>query len=254
MRDQILLNLRASYALRGSFYLQVLFMMLNNLIFFAIWIIFFNRMEEIRGWKLPDMMLLYAVVTSSFGVTMVMGGGLRRLAMLIAQGRLDSFLALPKPILLTTVSSESVPSGWGDICSGVLLFFLSGYLGGWQILSFIFVIFTSSLVLLATGIILSSLSFWLMQVEGFARQWFEYLITISCYPASIFTHPFKIILFTILPAGFVGFLPVQLIRGLELQTLGYVMAGSIFYVSLAHWIFHRGLRHYVSGNTLSLKT
>ena len=43
-------NLQSVMEYRASFLLQVLGMMANNFIYFAIWIIFFNRFKEVRGW------------------------------------------------------------------------------------------------------------------------------------------------------------------------------------------------------------
>lgn len=254
IKHQLLFNFRASYALRSAFYLQFLFMIVNNLIFFLIWWIFFTKLEEIRGWKLNDLMLLYGVVVASFGLSMILAGGFRRLPFYIARGRLDSFLTQPRPVLLSTVLSESVPSGWGNLVTGFLLFFLSGYLEWTQIAFYILVLITSTLVFVMSGVLISSLGFWLQEMEGFARQWFEYLVTISCYPSSIFTSPFKIVLYTVLPAGFIGYLPVDLIRQPQLSTMIQILLAAIAYTALAQYVFHRGLRRYVSANTISLKT
>ena len=37
-------------------------MMLNNFIYFAIWIIFFQRFKEVRGWGISDMYITYGVL------------------------------------------------------------------------------------------------------------------------------------------------------------------------------------------------
>ena len=46
LRALVATNLKASFALRGAFWMQVFFMLFNNLIFFVMWWIFFDRFEE----------------------------------------------------------------------------------------------------------------------------------------------------------------------------------------------------------------
>ena len=43
-------NLKASLAQRGAFAMQVLFMIVNNLVFFVFWWALMNRVDTIRGW------------------------------------------------------------------------------------------------------------------------------------------------------------------------------------------------------------
>ena len=45
-RALIATNLKASFALRGSFWIQAAFMVMNNLIFFSVWWIFFSALLE----------------------------------------------------------------------------------------------------------------------------------------------------------------------------------------------------------------
>ena len=119
-------NLKASLALRGAFWLQAIFMIANNAIYFSIWFIFFDRFEEIRGWRLGDVGALYGIVATSFGLCVVFAGGVRELARMIIDGDLDSFMTQPKNLLLHTLGSRTFASGWGDIASGIFLLTMSG--------------------------------------------------------------------------------------------------------------------------------
>src|SRR5690606_26028258 len=112
-------NLKSSFARRASFWLSVLFMAANNLIFFAMWWILFERFEEIGGWRIGDMLALFGVVASAFGLAVVFGGGVRDLARTIIEGDLDAVMTQPKNVLLHVLASRSSASGWGDVGSGV---------------------------------------------------------------------------------------------------------------------------------------
>jgi ABC-2 type transport system permease protein len=99
-RALVATNLKAAFALRGAFWLQVVFMFLNNLIFFSFWWLAFQQIDDLAGWRLRDLCALYGLVAGAFGLSMVLGGGVRDLARSIADGELDTWLTQPKPPLL----------------------------------------------------------------------------------------------------------------------------------------------------------
>ena len=70
-------------ALRGAFALQASFMLINNAVFFTMWLIFFNRFEEVGGWKLEDVGIVFGVVALAFGLAHVLGAGATQLARMI---------------------------------------------------------------------------------------------------------------------------------------------------------------------------
>src|SRR5688500_9897809 len=111
-------SLRASVALRGAFVAQVALMALNNLFFFSTWWILFERFGDVRGWRMPDMLALYGVSATGFGVAAALCGGMFELSRLIAEGELDALLTQPKSVLLRAIASRSRASGWGDVLSG----------------------------------------------------------------------------------------------------------------------------------------
>src|ERR1041385_5404766 len=93
-------NLQSVMEYRVSFFMQVIGMMLNDFIYFAIWIIFFERFKEVRGWGIGDMYITYGVLASAFGLVALLFGNAFTLSEIINQGRLDYYLSLPRPVLL----------------------------------------------------------------------------------------------------------------------------------------------------------
>jgi ABC-2 type transport system permease protein len=241
-------NLKASMALRGAFWAQVIFMALNNLIFFVMWWIFFDRFKEIE-----DMAAIYGMVAGAFGLAMIFVAGARELARYIAEGDLDSFLTQPKSALLQSVASRSNASGWGDVVSGFVLLYLSGYFGVAEVLWGAVGMACGATVFLATMVIVHSMAFWLGHVGALARQVSEFLIIFSAYPKTIFSGALKFLLFTALPAGFVSYLPVELVRGFSLPTLAAVVGGALLYSALAIAVFAAGLRRYESGSRFGVR-
>ena len=252
-RALVAINLKSSFALRGAFWLQAAFMAANNALFFVFWWIFFDRFEEIRGWRVADMSALYGIVATGFGAAVVFAGGVRDLSRLIADGDLDAFLTQPKSPLLHAIASGTHASGWGDIGSGLVFLALSG-LVGWQTLPLAAVaVVCSAVVFVASGVLLHSLAFWLGRVEALARQLWEFLVTFSLYPRPLFSGALKLVLFTLIPAGFIGYLPVELLRDYTVAGLLAALGGALGYALLAKLVFAAGLRHYESGNRFGVR-
>src|SRR5262245_38464583 len=175
-------NLRASLALRGAFWLQASFMVLNNVAYFAVWWIFFARFDDVGGWRLADLAALYGVVARSFGLTIVLCGGLRDLARHILEGSLDTWLTQPRPPLLQVLASQSRAAGWGDFASGIAFIATCGVVSADEIPLAIAAVLLAATVFVSSGVILHSLAFWLGEVDSLARQVWEFLITFSLYP------------------------------------------------------------------------
>jgi len=243
-------TLKASLALRGAFWLQAALMAVNNLVFFTVWWIFFDAFEEVRGWRIGDMAALYGVVATAFGLTVVFAGGVRDLALRIGEGDLDALLTQPRSVLLQALASRSWAAGWGDMLSGVGLLAVSGVLSPANLLVAPVAIAISASVFVSSGVLLGCTAFWLGRTDMLARQLLDYLVTFSMYPSPIFGGGVRVLLFTLIPAGFVGHLPVALLRALDAPTAAAALGGALAYAALAFVVFRRGLARYGSGNQL----
>jgi len=252
-RALVAMNLRSGLALRGAFWLQAAFMVLNNLGFFATWLLLFDRFPEIGGWRLHDVLTLFGVVASGYGASVVFTGGFRDLARTINDGELDSSLVQPKPVLLHVLASRSVVSGWGDLATGVIMLGIAGALAPSALGSTLLAVTSSACVFTASGVILQSLAFWLGGMEAFARQISDFTLAFSLYPRPLFTGGVAFVLYTVVPAGFVGFLPAELVRAPSLALAAEALAASVVWMLLALVVFGRGLRRYASGNRIGAR-
>jgi ABC-2 type transport system permease protein len=249
-RALLWMNLKAPTALRASFFTQMLFMVANNLVFFTVWWIFFGKFKEVNGWTLREIEAMYGLSAGSFGLGIAFGNGARQIAAKIVNGELDTFLVQPRNPLLHQVGSVSQPSGWGDLLSAAVLIHLSGYatLGNLPLL--LLFACSGAVVFLSSAVIVNSLAFWLGNIEQLARQFVEFVITFSVYPQTIFPLYFKIFLLTVIPAGLISYIPVEILkRHVPLWSLAVAGAALCFAV-LAQTIFRLGLRRYESGNRI----
>jgi ABC-2 type transport system permease protein len=241
-------SVRSAMAERGSFFMRVILMAVNNAIFFSFWIVLLSRVPRIRGYGLGDVALLYGIVAVANGVAVFLAGGAQYLARMIHDGELDALIAQPKPTLLYAAGLRSQPAGLGDVVSGVIMIALSGRVALLGIPVVLGAGMAGAVVLVATAVLMHSAAFWLGRTESASRQLYEVTLMFSLYPDTLFTGPVRWILYTVIPAGFVGYLPAELIRAPRLWTAMAVGGAVVAYAVVAVWVFERGLRAYSSGS------
>ncbi len=251
-RALVATNVKATLALRGAFAIQALFMALNNFTFFVFWWALMGHVPSLRGWRLADIQLLFGLVAVTFGLTVSVAGGVRHLGRFIDDGSLDTLLTQPKPTLIYALGMRAQPSGVGDMLSGLIFIVWSGQVSWRTVPPLVVVIAASALILAASGVVFFSLGFWLGRVETVAAQLWELLITFALYPEPLFGGALRLVLFTVLPAGFVGYLPVRIVRDPSLVGMTLLLIAAIAYMRIAAAVFDRGLRRYASGNGFTM--
>jgi len=246
-------NLQSVMEYRISFIMQVIGMMLNNFIYFAIWIIFFERFKEVRGWGIDDMYITFGVLASAFGLVALLFGNAFTLSDIINQGRLDYYLSLPRPVLLHAVSSRMISSGMGDFTYGFISYALSGQYTWDGFLRFVLATLLAATVFAAFLILIQSLAFWFGVLSGFTNLMVNAIITFGIYPTTLFDNYAKLILFTLVPAAFVGAVPAEFVRTFTWQTLGELLLGAMVFLFLAVSVFRLGLKRYESGSAIQVE-
>ena len=246
-------NLLSAMEYRAAFIAQIAGMMLNNGFYFIFWIIFFDQFGEVRGWNLNDMFLVFGIAAASFGLTAFLFGNAFSMSEVIAGGRMDYYLSMPRPVLLHTIASRAIPSGLGDLTYGILSYLLSGYFSLDGLGRFLLGVILASTVFVAFLIIVHSLTFWLGNAQALAGLLMNAMLTFALYPSSLFDGPAKFILFSIIPAALMGSIPASLVRGMTWGNLGGLLIGAVLLLGLAITIFHLGLRRYESGSAIQVE-
>ena len=246
-------NLQSAMEYRGAFLSQIFGMMVNNFIYFAIWIIFFDRFKQVRGWGINDMWITYGVLASAFGLVSLLFGNAFNLSDIISKGRLDYYLSTPRPVLLHAVASRMVGSGMGDFSYGFISYILSGQFT-WDGLSrFILGTLLAAIVFASFLILIQSLTFWLGMMSNASMLVLNAMITFGIYPITIFDNTAKLILFTVIPAALMGAVPAEFVRAFNWQSLSILLAGAVVFLALAITVFHLGLKRYESGSGIQVE-
>jgi ABC-2 type transport system permease protein len=239
---------KASLALRGTFVAQIVFMAINNLLFFSIWWLLLDRFPSVGGYTLADMALLFGVCASGYGVASLVCGGMFQLGRHIGDGDLDALLCQPRNVLWRALASHTQAAGFGDVASGLLLIALSGQVAVWRFPIVLLAVTLSATTLVATCVMGQALVFWLGRVERLSRTFFDFVGTLATQPPTLFSGGIKLLMFTVLPAAFVGHVPADMIRHWHVHDLGLAILGTGLYTACAVWVFTRGLRRYASGS------
>jgi ABC-2 type transport system permease protein len=246
-------NLLSSMEYRVSFLSQVIGMILNDGIYFLVWVIFFDRFNSVRGWGITDMYVTFGITAGAFGLVSIFFGNAFNLGEIITRGRLDYYLSLPRPVLLHAVASRSTASGVGDLSYGFLSFFASGIFSWDGLLRFMLGILLAATVFASFLIIVQSLAFWLGSTSYFSGVAQSAMLTFAIYPISLFDSGARLILFTLIPAALFGAVPAGLVRNFDWGTLGQMMAGAVVFLSIAVVVFYTGLRRYESGSGIQVE-
>lgn len=246
-------NLAAAMEYRAAFLTQAVGMMLNNAVYFLIWVIFFDRFEEVRGWSLDDMLVLFGVTATAFGLVSMLFGNAFGLSDVIARGRLDYYLSLPRPVLLHVLASRGNAAGFGDFTYGILSFAASGHVSADGLARFGLAVILAAAVFVAFLVIVNSLAFWMGSAGFLGTAAVNAMVTFALYPIALFDSGARLLLFTVVPAALMGAVPAGFAREFSWPALGQLLVGAVAFVALARFVFERGLRRYESGSAIQVE-
>ena len=244
------LNLRSGLAPAGVALLSALLMFGNNVIFFAIWAIYFANFSSLRGWTLADMAMLMGMCEWAFGLTVVLAGGVRHMAQTIVDGGLDLHLGRPRHPLPSLLMSRSLPSGLGDLASAPVFWLVFAGRPVADLPLLVLVATAAGVVLTATVALMQCLVFWLPRALGLCEDLFNMFLMTAVYPQHPYGFMVRMLLFTLFPTALVSFLPVEAVRHADPLRALAMIGAAVVYAGIAAVVFERGLRRYASGNRI----
>ncbi len=235
-----------AWAHRAGFWFQILIMLVNDVVWVIFWWLFFRRVGAIRGWDIDQVMILFAVLTTSAGIVLGMFNNVRRIGELASSGGLDAVLALPTPPLAHLLARRIETVNVGDLVFGVLLFFTFGNPTPARFAIFVFGVTCSVLVTGGFLVMAGSLSFFTSRNEA-GDLGFHAIMLFSNYPVDIFTGFTRFMLYGVVPAAFVSTVPTKLVDAFDLGWAALLLGVAVFVAMLGWATFTLGLRRYTSG-------
>ena len=113
--------------------------------------------------------------------------------------------------------------------------------------------FLGAVVLVSTLTWFQSLAFWIGDSSRLSSQMLNAMVTFSVYPITIFDGPARFLLYTLLPAAFVGAVPAQLVHRLTVASVAQLAIAAAVSAAVATATFQRGLRRYQSGSAINVQ-
>lgn len=235
-----------------TFLTNILFMALNNATFIVQWVILFSLREDIGGYAIRDVMLLWGLAASAFGLSHILFARVFSLPELIINGKLDAYLVLPKNVLLSVLTSATSTSAIGDFLYGLIILCVFSFSIGRFFLFLLFSI-TGAVIYTAFALLMGSLSFWFVRSELFGSHMVSSMISFGTYPDGIFKGAVKFLLYLVIPIGMAIYQPVHIMISFDVGKLLVVLGYTFLLSAAAVFVFYRGLRRYSSSSLMGAK-
>ncbi len=244
------LNIKKEWKYKSSFFMQIAMMILNDLFFIIQWLLIFNLVDNIGGYRFEETLLLFAVAAGGFGFSHTFFYGTWHIKEIVYDGKLDVFLTQPKNVLLNVCCSSTDISGIGDMIYSFVALAIIKAPWHWYLIM-IPVMILSGLLYAAVYAVYSCACFYIKRGEAVARSVEGTINKAANYPPFIYNTVTKFLFFTLIPTFFYTFVPVQyfFISPNIWWILGLVGAVALWVV-LAFLIFNKALKRYNSGSLM----
>ncbi len=246
-------NFKTHLEYRAAFISQILAMILNDCVWVLFWTQFFERFPVMHGWGATEVITMWAIAAAGIGIADTLCGNAAQLAALIARGDLDAWLLYPRRLLPHIVLGKMNASAFGDTLFGYAIYIAFVHPDLQHFLLFSALTVSVAFLFIGFNILVGSLGFFLGNAQSLAEHLRFALVTFSTYPAGLFDGPIRFLLYTLIPAAFVSYLPIEALKEMSLGVAALSLAGSIALTAVAALVFNYGLKHYESGNLLIMK-
>ena len=237
---------------KTTFISNVFFMILNNASFIVQWVVLFSIKDNIAGYHLKQVLLLWGLAAGTYGVSHFFFKNSYSLSEAINAGTLDNYLVQPKNVLISSITSSVAVSALGDILYAYIMLFLVK-VSFKAFFLYTFLIICGGLIITSFAVIAGSLSFWLKKSDIIAERINSLSTNFATYPDGIFKGVVKVLLYTIVPVGFANYIPLKIMMEFNPGFFAIVVTYTIFCIFLSFYIFYKGLRKYSSTNLMNVR-
>lgn len=252
---QLKLNIAAALSFKLSFILQIICMIISNIAFVIFWYILFdNSNGKIGSYVFGDVMYLWGITSIGYGLCFLFCAGVSQIGMKILDGSLDTYILQPCPTLIGVVFSSSNISAIGDILYGIILILFTQRISAYTVLVTVVSAVTAAMVIHALLLIWNSLVFFFGNIIRCSFMSLDLLITLSTYPAEIFSGGVKAIMLSFIPAYFVSHIPLMAITQHSPFFLVVTLCFAFVINIVGIGLFKRGLRRYSSSSFVTTKS
>lgn len=247
---------RAALAYPTSFALLLVGgVLITGLDFVGILIMFAN-VDELGGFGLREIALLYGASALGIGVADLLVGSVERLGLYVRTGRLDVMMTKPVPLLVQVCANEFSLRRLSRIIQGGIVFAWAATVAvDWtpaRAAVAVAMVVSGAVIFFALFVGFACVQFWTSDASEFANAFTYGGNTLTQYPLTVFPAELVKSLTFLLPIAFVNWYPCLFLLGREdpfglpawLQLCSPVAAVVLLVAALAVW--RAGVRHYSS--------
>lgn len=246
-------NWRSAVEYRVNFVFDLVLSVLEVGMYLFYWRLFLEISSGVPGVSFEQLAALVVFNHIIYaGADTLMGDHVWGAREIIVRGGLDTFLVQPKSAVFQLFFSGAQPMRAIQIVVGVALYF-------------VFIPPTpASVLMLAFGFVVgvSIFSSWVVMIHtltfrlGNSAVVYKLLSTILHFakkPVSIFSVAVRMVLYTVIPAAYMGAVQADLLGEFNLAIAAGLLALAVVAPMAAALVFARGLKRYESGNLIGIR-
>ncbi|HEY3369088.1 MAG TPA: ABC-2 family transporter protein [Symbiobacteriaceae bacterium] len=213
-----------------------------------------QRFQAIDGWRLEEIVLLYALAILAWGVCVSFFFSLHGFEDQVRNGTFDRALLRPMNPLLHVLGSQSPISGLGQFVFSILAFVFAFRAAGVSLtpLKLIYLVLTAmggGMILGGAMVIVAAAAFWTTRTYAFYWSIIYPSRQLVNYPVSIYNRALQIVLTVGVPFAFINYYPAHVLLDRTNRLAYPVLAWSTPLVGLlaitgAYMFWNWGTRYY----------
>jgi ABC-2 type transport system permease protein len=205
-------RLRGQMAYRTSFALQCLAQAIAQLTELAIILVLFNRVSALGGFSVHEVVLMYAIAGTAFGIADMVAGQLDELPTYIRTGTFDVLLLRPLGTLAQMMASDLHLRKIGRVVGGVaaLVYALSHNDIAWSPFTAALVVVapvSGAVIFAAVWVAANSICFWVVDGQELANTVTYGSNAFTSYPATVYGPWLRRFFAFVIPGAFVAYYP-----------------------------------------------
>lgn len=220
--------------------------------FLFIWTIF-QRIPDINGWTMWQVVMMYALVFVTEGVGSLFFEGTWRLSELVYNGKFDQILVRPVSPIVQVLAGAVGFNGLGNIVTGTVLIVVGiantpiEWTPG-RLLMLVILIASAATIRVAINLGSAASAFWVKAPWSMVPMFVHQLGEFAKYPITIYSVAVQALIVIAVPFAFVSFFPTAFIFGVDAWSIQGFLTPlvAIYSVLMAVWLFNVGLRRYES--------
>lgn len=247
------LNFRNLHALKMSFWMNVIGIIIGNMIFYVSWLFLMHAIGPVNGWGVVQTLGMLAFNMLSFGFCWGAFGSQTMLQPRIQTGSFDSFLSKPKNLYIRIINDQSSPSVLGWILQGTIglsiFFALTDF--NLKILFFIIIMMPPAVMAQTSFLMVTDcVAFWLPYSQGLGKSLNELMMASAGQPLSLLQGGLRFFYIAIVPSLIIAGLPIELITYNTTSLIAIAYGVTLCWLMLSVWVLKISVRRYESGNMI----